>query len=303
MKRALFIYNPKSGNGNITRYIDMVIAKSEEKGFVVIPHRITNDEYLDEFLQEVCNMDIDRTIIAGGDGTIHRIINKLYLFNIECKIGILAVGTANDFAYHLNIPKQIDDMIDLSFSDEMSKCDIGKANNEYFINVASMGFLIDISQRTNPNLKNNIGVLAYYIKGIEELPRLKPIKIDIESDECTLKDQDIYFMLIMNGKSAGGFKKISPTSLINDGYLDVIIFKKTTLIDIVPLVINLVNGEHINNANVIHFQTKKLRIDCKEQDIGTDLDGEVGPNFPINISIAKKSLSICSTINSHRGDD
>lgn len=297
MKTALLIYNPKSGHGNITKYVDRAIRVGESKGYIVIPHRITNDDYLDRYLEKVSTMDIDRAIIAGGDGTIHRILNKLFNYNIKCEIGILAVGTANDFAHHLEIPKQVEDMIDLAFGEDLVNCDVGLANDRYFINVASLGFLIDISQRTNPNLKNNIGVLAYYIKGIEELPRLKPLKIDIECEEFSLKGREIFFMLIMNGKSAGGFKKISPTSLIDDGMLDVVVFKKTTLYDIVPLVINLVNGEHINNANVLHFQTKNITINCENKTVGTDLDGEVGPKFPINIGIKEKALKICSKIN------
>lgn len=294
MKTSLLIYNPNAGSGNITRYIDLAIEQGQKNGYLVIPFRIDSSEELDRFLSNVQDMEIHRTIIAGGDGTIHRILNKLYQYNIRCEIGVLAVGTANDFAYHLELPKNIEDMIAIAYGNDLITCDVGKANEEYFINVASLGFLIDISHRTNQVLKNNIGVLAYYIKGIEELPRLKPIKISIHSNEMVLTDEEIYFMLIMNGKSAGGFKKISPTSMINDGFLDIIIFKKTTLIDVVPLMINLVNGEHIANPNILHFQTKKISIKCDEGEVGTDLDGEIGPDFPINIEIIEQELKVCT---------
>lgn len=296
MKTSVLIYNPNAGSGDITRFLDMVFKRAKENGYIVIPYRIDENRSIDDFLDGIVHFNIDRAVIAGGDGTLHRIINKLLEHDIECEIGILAVGTANDFAYHMEMPRRIEDMIDIAYGNEVIGCDLGKANDEYFINVASLGFLIDISHRTNQNLKNNIGVLAYYIKGIEELPRLKPIKVNLESDVVSLDNEEIYFMLIMNGKSAGGFKKISPTSMINDGFLDVVVFKKTNIIDIVPLLINLVNGEHICNPNVVHFQTKQLKILCEEEEVGTDLDGEQGPKFPINIDILHNRLKICSRI-------
>jgi len=141
-----------------------------------------------------------------------------------------------------------------------------------------------------PNLKNNLGVLAYYLKGIEELPKMKPINVKVSSKEINYNDE-IYFMLIMNGKSAGGFKKIAPAASINDGLLDVFIFKKCALYELIPLMLNVVNGEHMNNPHVIYFQTDELTVEC-DRDIGTDLDGEKGSTFPLVIKTIPKTLKI-----------
>ena len=98
-------------------------------------------------------------------------------------------------------------------------------------------------------------------------------------------------MVVMNGKSAGGLKTLAPDSEINDGRLDVILFRETPLYELVPLVIEFAQGRHIHNKNVLSFQTDWLRIES-QLDISTDIDGEKGEKLPLEFSILPKRLNI-----------
>ncbi len=163
-------------------------------------------------------------------------------------------------------------------------------NDRYFINVAAIGALVDISQKTDPDLKNILGMFSYYMRGFQELHNFSPVPVRIESDEFT-DDLEIFFMLVMNGRSAGGFKKLSPFSDINDGLLDVIIFKKMPIYEVGPLFFNTLHGKHQESKNVIYFQTNKLRI-SSDREIGTDVDGEKGADFPLEFSVLEKRFRI-----------
>ena len=113
-------------------------------------------------------------------------------------IGILPVGTANDFGKFINIPQDIEEACKQILSSKPVKVDIGKINDRYFINVASTGLFTDVSQKTDVTLKNAIGKLAYYIKGIEELPNFRKLKIKLKSKEVDYNGE-MYLMLIFNG--------------------------------------------------------------------------------------------------------
>jgi diacylglycerol kinase (ATP) len=166
----------------------------------------------------------------------------------------------------------------------------GQENCKYFINVAALGFLVDVSQKTDPAIKNTLGIMSYYLRGMREIPNLKPFNVRITSDEYTAEEK-IYFMLAMNGRSAGGFRRLSPKAVINDGLLDIMLFKEMPIRDIAPLLFNIVAGHHQENKNVIFFRTKKVHIEA-DQAIGSDVDGEKGCDLPLTIKVLEKRLMI-----------
>ncbi|MDO4546152.1 MAG: lipid kinase, partial [Bacillota bacterium] len=159
-----------------------------------------------------------------------------------------------------------------------------------FINVAAMGALIDVSQKTDPNLKNAIGVMAYYLKALTEIPQIRALPVTLTTPE-QVYEEEIYFMVVMNGESAGGFRKLSPQSSMNDGKLDVIAFRKMPIVELAPLLFEVVNGRHPNNRNVLYFQTNELKIESPV-DISTDIDGEHGETLPLNFSVLHERLEV-----------
>ena len=219
--------------------------------------------------------------------------------NINLPLAIFPSGTANDFAYYFDIPHTIDKMIKIALDENYTYSDVGRVNGKYFVNVAALGFLVDVSQKTDPNIKSTLGVMSYYLRGVTEIPNLKPITVKITSQEYTSEDK-IYFMLVMNGRSAGGFKRIAPKAEINDGLLDVMMFKEMPIRDLAPLLINIMTGQHQENKNVVFFQTKKLQIESDQQ-VGTDVDGEKGCDFPLSIDVLTKRLMINTRLSDMEG--
>lgn len=289
------IYNPISGDGTFKNNLDYIIEKFQQKGFNIEFFRTTSEEALEEVISVIDEKEYKKILIAGGDGTINQVVNLMMKFNINLPIGIFPVGTSNGYAQYFNLPNKIEEIVEILLRDNYTYSDVGLINNKFFVNVASLGRLIDIGQRTNPEVKNNLGVMAYYLNGIKEIPRLKPFNIKIESKELNY-DGRILFMLVMNGRSAGGFSKIAPFSSVNDGKLEVFIFKECALYRLAPLFLAILNGEHINNPNVLHFKTEELMVDS-EIDVSTDLDGEIGPDFPLNIKVTPQKLKIITRFN------
>src|SRR5699024_9312834 len=126
------------------------------------------------------------------------------------KLGIIPAGTTNDFARGLNIPRDVKKAVDVIVDDHSMLLEIGKVNDDqYFMNIAGGGKLTEITYEVTIKLKTILGQLAYYIKGIEMLPSIRPIRTTIEMDG-TVIEEEIMLSLVANTNSVGGFEKLAP---------------------------------------------------------------------------------------------
>lgn len=300
-KKILLYYNPYSGSGVFKNNLDHIVERIQNAGYQVIPVRAAKGFIIDDVLSKIDQNEFSRIIAAGGDGTINLCVNAMIKNDIHLPLGILPAGTANDFAYYFELPSDIDYQLDVALGEKTTKVDVGKVNDRIFVNVAAMGALIDVSQKTDPNLKNAIGVLAYYLKALSELPQIHPIPVKLTTPDAVYFE-DIYFMVVMNGESAGGFRKLSPQSAMNDGKLDVIAFKKMPIVELAPLLFEVVNGRHPQNKNVLYFQTEELTIESSE-DISTDIDGEHGEKLPLHFSVLNERIDVFVSEDTWHYDD
>ncbi|MFR3072641.1 MAG: YegS/Rv2252/BmrU family lipid kinase [Paeniclostridium sp.] len=219
-----------------------------------------------------------------------RLVNYMKKNNINLPISILPTGTANDFANVLNIPLDINLAIDKIINSKPKSIDLGIINKDYFVNIASTGMFTDVSQRVDENLKNSIGRVSYIIKGIEDALHLRKFSVSVKSKELEYEG-DMYLILILNGRTAGNIS-LAHYAMLDDGLLDVIIFKAMPIPKTIPLILDIIKGAPIDKYNeIIYFKTDELYINC-EEDIVTDIDGERGPNFPLHIKCDKQGIQI-----------
>lgn len=288
--KLLLFYNGYSGNGMFRNNLDHIIERCQEAGYQITVVRAKKGVMIDRALSEIDQEEYSRIIACGGDGTINICVNAMVRHDIHLPLGILPAGTANDFAYYFELPNNIDAALNVALGDRTTKADVGLVNGKCFINVAAMGAMVDVSQKTDPTLKNAIGPLAYYLKGASELTQLHPINVRLTTPE-KVREEEIYFMTVCNGESAGGFRKLSPNSMMNDGLMDVVAFRKMPILEFPPLLFEVLNGRHPENKNVLYFQTDSLLIEADE-DMPTDVDGECGVKLPLEFSMLKQRLDI-----------
>ena len=289
MKKVKLIYNPYSGENVILAKLDNVINIHQESGYTIVPYRIKRECGIEEAFADVKGGNYEYILIAGEDGTVDSVVNAMAKLGISLPIAILPVGTANDFAKFLGIPFDVNEACRKIINSSAVGVDLGSINDKYFVNVASTGLFTDVSQKTDINLKNTIGKLAYYLKGLEELPNFRPLKVKITSDEVNFEG-NMYLMLVFNGQTAGNFSLANKASA-TDGKLDVIIFKAVPLYELIPLFIKILRGEHLDSEGVLYFKTEHIHIECDEG-IVTDIDGERGPDFPLEVKCIKGGVKI-----------
>lgn len=279
VKRARIIYNPTSGREAFKKELPAVLEKLEKAGYEASAHATTGEGDAIQAARVAVERKYDIVVAAGGDGTINEVINGLAEQEYRPKLGIIPVGTTNDFARALTVPRDsIQKAVDVIVEGYSMLLDIGKVNDHYFINIAGGGKLTELTYDVPSKLKTMLGQLAYYVKGIEMLPSLKPARVKIEYDGNII-EEDIMLFLISNTNSVGGFEKLAPDACLDDGLFDLLILRKTNLAEFIRIASLALRGAHLDDKHLIYTKASHIKV-TPEDKMQLNIDGEYGGLLP-----------------------
>ena len=216
---------------------------------------------------------VDLLIAAGGDGTLNEVVHGLMDLSKPARpiLGIVPLGTANDFATGCGIPRDPAKALVLCIRGEAVPIDIGKANDHWFINAASSGFGAEITATTSPELKRLLGPAAYTVMGA-----VLAINLYHYQGRLTLPDREIIgsglVAIVGNGRQTGGGIQVAPRARIDDGLLDVLVVRQISPTALLAAARELQqlpsDGQYIS-----YWQTPWLEVHPEEA-IPVNLDGE-----------------------------
>lgn len=290
-KRARLIYNPTSGREEMKRRLPDILQRLEMGGIETSCHATTGEGDATRAATEAIERGFDLILAAGGDGTLYEVINGMAEQERRPPLGILPLGTTNDFARALGIPKHWEYACDLIIQQYTRPLDVGKVNNGYFINIAGGGSLTELTYEVPSKLKTMIGQLAYYMKGLEKMARLRPTELIIQGNGFKTIHEEIMLFLICNSNSVGGFEKLAPEARLDDGLFDVIVLRKCNLAEFIRIATLALRGEHLNDPHVIHFRTDEMTVTTPDY-VQINLDGEYGGKLPGVFKVLPSHLPI-----------
>ena len=294
LRKALLVYNPKSGNSNlILNNFDLITTKLLKKGIILTLYSISRD--YDRLIEILKNEKYDIVILSGGDGTLSRCLTDMYNENIEFpEIAIFPTGTSNDLAKSLNLGEKIEDWINNILNKKSKFVDFGLINgNKIFLSSYAGGLFTKVSYATDKGLKKTFGKTAYYITGIDELKNIKKFDLKIRIDDNEEISEKAILYMILNGKNVGGFDELLQNANVDDGIMDILIVKNIeNPLEISKILFDLFNGQLVNNENVRTLQAKKCVIEEVSEGIGVSIDGEEGKNEKVEIEFIRDKLKI-----------
>jgi lipid kinase YegS len=216
---------------------------------------------------------VDLLIAAGGDGTVNEVVHGLMDLPTAARpaLGVVPLGTANDFAIGCGIPRDAQEALTLCVEGEAVPVDLGKANEHWFLNAASIGFGAEVTASTAPELKRLLGHAAYTLMGA-----ILATNVRHYQGRLTLPDYEISgtgpMAIIGNGRQAGGGVQVAPRACIDDGLLDVLAVRDIPAMALLTAARELhelsPNGEYIS-----YWQTPWAEVRTEEP-IPVNLDGE-----------------------------
>lgn len=224
-------------------------------------------------------------VAAGGDGTINEVVNGLA--GSETALGILPVGTMNVFATELGVPTRLQEAWRLIQHGNMRVVDLARANRHYFVQLAGAGLDAQVVKETTWTSKRNFGPLSYLYSTAQIAARKPPVLV-AESDERTVEGS---FVLVGNGRFYGGALEVFKRARVDDGLLDVLVFKKVGHLDLARYFAHIVMGKLTDLSDVVYFQARKVQVWSAEQ-VPVEVDGELATELPVTFRISSKKLKV-----------
>jgi YegS/Rv2252/BmrU family lipid kinase len=282
MPPILVIINP-SARSERARDLCRKIEHLSTRAYV----RITNGPGEARALAEQAAADgCERVVAAGGDGTINEVVNGLA--GSDTALGLLPLGTMNVFATELGLPignlRKCWEVIEHGL---VKPVDLLRANDQYFVQLAGIGFDAQVVAATSFDFKKTLGPLSYIISATQ-IASKKPPSLTIRGGGGTRQGS---FVLIGNGRYYGGPFVLFKNALIDDGMLDVLIFKNLGYLDIVRYLQAIVLGNHTALSDVEYFQTANVRVTSTEP-VPVEVDGDVIGTLPVSFKVLPRTLRV-----------
>lgn len=294
--KAKMIINPSAGRQffqrNVSKIIDKLSRDKLLREVSTVYTRGAGDAF--EAARNIQPGEYDFLLAVGGDGTVNEVVNGLVQGGGNLPLSILPAGTVNDFAYAMRLPREVAPYCAMIRAFHTVPIDVGKAGEDYFLNVAAGGMLTDVAYKVPSESKTVLGRMAYFIEGAMSLPSqiYRSIPFHVLANGVDVSRESLLFT-VSNSSSVGGFRRLAPKARVDDGLLDVMIVHKPAFGDFMPLMVQLMLGEHDRNPIVTYFQTNRLEIKADIEDaIQLDLDGERGGTLPITIECVPSAIRL-----------
>ena len=300
MLNSFFIVvNPHSGNSNFKKSWEKItyILKLKNINFSYSFTEYRKHEVI--LVDKAIEQGYRNIISVGGDGTLHHVVNGImkqrYIKTSKIKLGVIPLGTGNDWIRTYNIPNSIEKSIDVILKNTTVLQDIGcitllNGKKEYFNNLAGTGY--DGYVVKNLNYLKKMGSLAFLVSGLYSLFSYKKTKYKIIINNKTISEQ---CLMILFGicKYSGGGLRVTKDPNPKDGLLDITIVKNISFLDLLFNIPKLYNGDIIHHRKVTNYKTRELKI-LDNYNSTIKADGEIIGNGSLNVTIIRKALQFFS---------
>lgn len=283
LERTCIILNPSARSERARRWTKRVRSLCGDAHFCATV-RAGDAETLG---RQAVSDGFQRIVAAGGDGTVHEVVNGLA--GSGATLGLLPMGTVNVFAHELGIPANDPGRCwEIIQRNQTRLIDLPRANNKHFVQLAGVGLDAQAVKETSRALKRNFGPLSYLISAAQIAAR-RPPRLRIESDGAATREGS--FVLVGNGRLYGGRFPFFKHAQLDDGLLDVVVFKQLGYLELIKYLQNVIFTSDITMREVDYFQTSRLRV-SSEEEVPVELDGELSGSCPVEFGLAPRHLKV-----------
>lgn len=281
--RTLLLTNPNAREGH--RDPDELVSWLKEIGPVVAPKCIERDS-MHRAISRYAR-SVGRIVVGGGDGTLHAVLPAL--ISADLPVGVLPMGTANDFARSMQID-DIPDAIDAIVAGHTRQVDVGVVNGTFFLNAVSIGLGPRINSDLDSATKSKLGVFGYLIHALRNASNYRGMRAVIECDGEAVSVRSIQ-ITIGNGIHYGGGMTISSAARLDDGILRVLVIRPQSVASLLTHGSAIRSGNIQDDENLLTFAGREVSVETRYETSVT-ADGEEVTRTPVECSSRRKALTV-----------
>ena len=288
-RRALLLLNPYARLGQKVRL--QTIYYLQKLGFELIEESVNDPKNLSQIIRQYQGQT-ELVIIGSGDGTISAAIEGL--LSTQIPLGILPLGTANNLARTLEIPRSLSQACNIIAQGKTRRIDLGCLNGKYFLNVAGLGLSTVINQQVTHEFKRRWGVLAYIATALKVASQVSPFEVEICWDQQSIKTKTRQ-VTICNGRFYGSGLIVAEDATIDDQRLDLFSLESQNWWETLTLLPALMRGKYVNCPGIRTLQGTKFEL-YTPQPCLIDIDGEAIAQTPAHFHLIPQALSVFAPV-------
>lgn len=281
--RTCIIFNPNAGTADQIEVLKELTAQSSD----IVLWESRDSSHIDELVIRGVEEGFDIIAAAGGDGTVNAVVNSIMNAGRRPRFGLVPLGTGNDLARTLDISLDPRDAVALLEAGQVIDLDLIKVDADgktvYAVNAAAGGFSGQVNEVLTPELKERWGPLAYIIGAVTTFPEIQSLKTRVTFDSGQVEEMNAFNIIVANGRTVAGGKRVAPMANPSDGKLDVVIVKWDTAPKMAEVGARLLTGNYVDSENVVHRAVSKVQVSSKPG-MWFNVDGELLTNSPITFT-------------------
>ena len=292
--RALLITNPTSGQGRAERTMPVIERELREFADDLQAYVTTGPGDATGAARQAVEDDLDLVVVAAGDGTVREVIDGVA--GSEVPMAIIPMGTGNVLARELRLPLDswrptgLQKTLEIIRAGHIRTVDIGRANGKLFVLMAGAGFDAAIVAGVKPFWKDRLGSWAYVFTILKTLAPARPARLVVESPTERFEGE-AWAVVVGNAASYAWKLHLAPSAEMDDGLLNVVIFKAVGRLRFVSLMVQAIWAGHVSSPHVVHFTTPAVKIEADPPQ-PVQLDGDLAGETPVSIQLIPQALRL-----------
>lgn len=276
--RVRVLVNPAAGRGSGRKALPRLQELAQKAGV-----RLVASSGLDDFAAQAAQAveeGVERLIVAGGDGTMHHALQPLA--GSETALGVLALGSGNDLAATVGVPRKLDEAFRVAAEGPIRRLDLGRVDDRWYVGVAGVGFDSEVAHIASERVRFLRGPMIYPWAVVRALATFRPPQITLEYEAADGGEGSfegrVMLVAFANTFRFGGGMRIAPEALPDDGWLDVVVVKAMPRGRLLRMFPRVYRGMHMGLPEVETFRTRRMRV-WLEREMSVYGDGE--PMAPV----------------------
>jgi diacylglycerol kinase (ATP) len=293
--KAQIILNPSAGQRDRRRELKTAIAYLEDRGWQVTLRETHRPGEATTYARQAVAEGYDVVVAAGGDGTVGEVANGLA--GSEVALGMFPIGTTNVWALQMGIPPfwplrqhSLLEAAKVLAEGHTRRVDLGEVNGRYFLLWAGVGLDAEVTEEVEPGAKKRLGGLAFVIAGIVVVREFAGTKVQVTIDGCEVNRRAV-LVVASNAQLYAGIVRLATQARLDDGLLDVLIFKGQGFPAILRHIFSVLTKRHLRDPEVEYYQARRVEISAAKP-LSVHADDEPFTTTPVEIGIVPGALRV-----------